>query len=184
MEQLRTLRQEAGMSVRALAREAQVDPATISLVENGHRDPSLATLEKLAGGLGIELADFFPKVQAPLFDLPPEQRGVAEAAFPWVEAIFETVGRWRALAADPEWPDDKPIYGLVDAAIELSASVLARVRTQEFRALPAEAQEHICAAVMALADFGQWALAQTAEGGEEHDRRRQQIHELTMRLAS
>jgi transcriptional regulator with XRE-family HTH domain len=184
MEELRRLREESGMSLRQLARVSGVDQATISRLENAHNVPSVSTVEKLAAGLGVEVSDFFPKAEPPLFDLSPEPRGVAEAAFPWAEAILETVGRWRELASDPDWPEEKPTLGLVDASIEMSVSLLARIRTQDFRALDAEDQERIFAAVMALAEFGQWALAQTNEGDEEHDRRREQIRELTRRIAS
>ena len=66
MEELRRIREEAGLSQSQLARESGVDRATINKIEQGKRSPSIATLESLSRTLGVEIADFFPKVQATL----------------------------------------------------------------------------------------------------------------------
>jgi transcriptional regulator with XRE-family HTH domain len=66
LEELRRIRGEAGLSQSQLARESGVDRATINKIEQGKRSPSIATLESLARALGVEIADFFPKVQSPL----------------------------------------------------------------------------------------------------------------------
>jgi len=50
-----------------LARSSGVDRATLSQIENGHRSPSIETLEKIAAALGVEVADFFPRSQPDLF---------------------------------------------------------------------------------------------------------------------
>jgi len=67
MEELRRLRKERGLTQRGLADASGVDPATISLVENGKRRPHLETLDSLAAALGVEVHDLIPKVQAPLW---------------------------------------------------------------------------------------------------------------------
>ena len=56
---LRLLRRRTGVSLRALAQQAGVTPAMISYIENGKASPSVVTLEKLLGVLGVSLADFF-----------------------------------------------------------------------------------------------------------------------------
>jgi transcriptional regulator with XRE-family HTH domain len=66
LEELKRLREEKGWSQTRLAQESGVDRATINQVEGGRRSPTIATLELLASALGAEVADFFPKVQAPL----------------------------------------------------------------------------------------------------------------------
>jgi len=66
LEELRRIREEAGLSQSQLARESGVDRATINKIEQGKRSPSIATLESLARTLGVEVADFFPKAQATL----------------------------------------------------------------------------------------------------------------------
>jgi transcriptional regulator with XRE-family HTH domain len=66
LEELRRIREEAGLSQTQLARESGVDRATINKIEQGKRSPSIATLESLSRALAVEVADFFPKAQAPL----------------------------------------------------------------------------------------------------------------------
>ena len=56
---LRQLRGRAGLSQRELARRAGVTNATISQIETGRVSPSVASLRKIAGALGLSLAQFF-----------------------------------------------------------------------------------------------------------------------------
>ena len=56
---LKELREAKGLSVRGLAREAEVSTETIYSVEHGHRQPSVRTLGKIARALGVEVKDFF-----------------------------------------------------------------------------------------------------------------------------
>ena len=50
---LRTARQEAGLSMRALARESGVSQPFLSMVERGQSAPSISTLYRIAAALGI-----------------------------------------------------------------------------------------------------------------------------------
>ena len=70
MEELTRIRQERGMSQTDLAAASGVDRATINQVEGGRRSATIATLEKLADALGVEIADFFPKREPSLFEAP------------------------------------------------------------------------------------------------------------------
>ena len=56
---LRELRQARGLSVRGLAKEAEVSTETIYSVEHGKRQPSVRTLGKIARALGVEAKDLF-----------------------------------------------------------------------------------------------------------------------------
>jgi len=56
---IRALREKKGLSLRALADEAGVSPATLSQIESAQTSPSVATLEKLADGLNMSVAAFF-----------------------------------------------------------------------------------------------------------------------------
>src|ERR1700712_5785620 len=69
-EGLRQHRQEAGMSLRALARKVGVPPSLISQIEHGKATPSVATLYAIVSELDISLDELF-------FDEP---RGAAAAA--------------------------------------------------------------------------------------------------------
>jgi transcriptional regulator with XRE-family HTH domain/mannose-6-phosphate isomerase-like protein (cupin superfamily) len=69
-EGLRNYRQDAGMSLRALARKVGVSPSLISQIEHGKATPSVATLYAIVSELDISLDELF-------FDEP---RGAAAAA--------------------------------------------------------------------------------------------------------
>jgi len=56
---IKTLRQQHGLSQRALAELAGISAASLSQLESGQSSPSVATLEKLADGLGLGIASFF-----------------------------------------------------------------------------------------------------------------------------
>src|ERR1700761_399455 len=71
-EGLRKHRQEAGMSLRALAREVGVSPSLISQIEHGKATPSVATLYAIVSELGVSLDELF-------FDQP---RGAAAVSDP------------------------------------------------------------------------------------------------------
>jgi len=56
---IKNLRQLQGLSQRALAELAGISAASLSQLESERASPSVATLEKLADGLGIAIASFF-----------------------------------------------------------------------------------------------------------------------------
>lgn len=56
---LKTLRANAGLSQRQLAERAHVPHAQISIIEQNKSSPSVSTLRKILGGLGVSMADFF-----------------------------------------------------------------------------------------------------------------------------
>jgi transcriptional regulator with XRE-family HTH domain len=56
---LRELRQARGLSVRGLAKEAEVSTETVYSVEHGRRQPSVRTLGKIARALDVEAKDLF-----------------------------------------------------------------------------------------------------------------------------
>lgn len=56
---LRKHREEAGMSLRALAREVGVSPSLISQIEHGKATPSVATLYAIVSELEISLDELF-----------------------------------------------------------------------------------------------------------------------------
>jgi transcriptional regulator with XRE-family HTH domain len=58
---IRQLREEKGWNQTELGFHADASPSIISLIENGKRNPSTATLAKIAGALGVEVVDLFPK---------------------------------------------------------------------------------------------------------------------------
>jgi transcriptional regulator with XRE-family HTH domain len=49
---------EHGMSQMDLSREAHLNPATISLIRNGHREPRCSTLKSMADIFGVRVSEF------------------------------------------------------------------------------------------------------------------------------
>lgn len=67
---LRLARQQAGLSQRALARRAGVPNSTVSLIESGKMNPSVAALKRILEGIPIGLSEFFaftPEAERRLF---------------------------------------------------------------------------------------------------------------------
>jgi transcriptional regulator with XRE-family HTH domain len=65
---IRRLREQKGWNQTELGFHANASPSIISLIENGKRNPSTTTLAKIAGAMGVEVVDFFPKkAQVPLW---------------------------------------------------------------------------------------------------------------------
>lgn len=64
-DQLRELRTQRGLSLRALAAEAGVSATLLSQIERGVTEPSLATLRRLALVFGESVASLFDDRSAP-----------------------------------------------------------------------------------------------------------------------
>ena len=56
-ENIRRIREEKGMTQIELCRKLKVDRAYMSNVENGKKNPTLSTIEKIAKALGVSLEE-------------------------------------------------------------------------------------------------------------------------------
>ena len=113
MQAVRRIRKGQGWSQERTAAEAGIDRVTLVHIETGRSSPTVETLQKLAGALGVEVADFFPRAQSALFapDDSPAGRdagalagGAARTLTAWTEALSsrgeEARFRWRREAAE------------------------------------------------------------------------------------
>ncbi|MCM8737208.1 cupin domain-containing protein [Azospirillum sp. CT11-132] len=66
---LKQIREQHGLSQRALAQRAGVTNGTISLIEQNRSSPSVSSLRKVLQGIPMTLAEFFSSDDLP----PPEQ---------------------------------------------------------------------------------------------------------------
>ncbi len=92
-QEIRRLREARGWGQAKLAVEAGVAVSGVSQIENGRRNANSSTLIKLAGALGVEVADLFPKAEEPLpFAKEVEQRlsAVPEALSKYILERAET----------------------------------------------------------------------------------------------
>jgi transcriptional regulator with XRE-family HTH domain len=67
---LKELRKHAGLSLRELARQAEVSPSLVSQIENGKSRPSVSTLYTFARLLSVSVDELFD-ADEPAADLPP-----------------------------------------------------------------------------------------------------------------
>jgi transcriptional regulator with XRE-family HTH domain len=63
-ERIRELREARGLTQREIANRIGIDDYYISRLENNHVNPTLATMQKIATALDVELRDFFPSAKA------------------------------------------------------------------------------------------------------------------------
>ncbi len=54
---MKRIREEKGMSQGDICRSLNIDRGYISSIENAKRNPTLATVEKIAKALGVEIGD-------------------------------------------------------------------------------------------------------------------------------
>lgn len=64
-EVLKQIRENLGLSLRTLAARAKFSASFLSQLENGQVSPSIASLERIAGELGVTVADLFEASQTP-----------------------------------------------------------------------------------------------------------------------
>lgn len=79
---IRQMREERGWSQAKLGVLSGTGPSGISQIETGRRNPSAATLERIAKALGVEVRDLFPLGQAPLPDMQEYDVLLEERGFP------------------------------------------------------------------------------------------------------
>ena len=85
---LRGLRKERDLSQRALADRAGLSPNAISLIERDAISPSVATLQRLAGALGVKMSYFFEsETLARILHVHPSQRPVIRGAGLTIEGL-------------------------------------------------------------------------------------------------
>ena len=76
-ERLRFLREQAGISGKALAEKIGLVPSQINKIEHNVTKPSIDSLERICDALGITLGDFF---SADTLELEPEIQRLLQSA--------------------------------------------------------------------------------------------------------
>lgn len=106
--EIRRLREARGWSQAKLAGDTGMGVSGISQIETGTRNPSAVTLAKIAGALGVEVGNLFPKEQAPLPDLEDERRTPSLQS--WIDLVNRLADRWEQEIEqrEREWQAAKP----------------------------------------------------------------------------
>jgi transcriptional regulator with XRE-family HTH domain len=89
---LKELRQQAGLSLRELARQADVSPSLVSQIENGKSRPSVSTLYAFARLLNVPVDELFDAEEQVLADLPTAEAvgGAYDPANAWHPSEYAT----------------------------------------------------------------------------------------------
>ncbi len=142
MHHIKEKRTRMGVSQVQLAGLAGMDPATLNRIEQGKANPNLKTIERLADALGVEVADFFPKAQDPLFEAVEQRRPEwfeAPATEPQAESLGAYLRDMRELAG-------YSLRGLARAS-RLDVAFLSRVEHGRWDGKPGRISDASLAAV-------------------------------------
>lgn len=107
---IRQLRQSRGWNQTELAYHARLAPSVISQIENGKRQPSSGTLQKLAKAFDMEVGELFAKLETPLpFDDSERGARVEELAARIGKVARKVAREVERMIPDPDSYD--PYYG-------------------------------------------------------------------------
>lgn len=182
MEELTRVRNELGWSQQKLADESGVNKATINQIERGKRSPNIETLQKLADGMGREIGDFFPKVQASLWsDNPPTER----RAYRFAEFMVAAADKWMNLVSDPG-TNNRDRYGISEAASAIGDAIDERVDDAFWDSLPNEDRLEIIRIMEKMTEVIERVTQSIKDDVLEEEARqnRKKIREWTRRLSA
>jgi len=87
---LRQLREQRGLSIRALARKSGLSANALSLIERGRSSPSVSTLYKVAGAMNVPITTFF-QTEPELHDVVHIRAG-ERTRVPFTRGLVEGLG--------------------------------------------------------------------------------------------
>ena len=194
---IRRLRDEKGWNQTELGFHADTSPSIISLVENGKRNPSTATLAKIAGALGVEVVDLFPKqerrsLSEPSFDDVDIERHPSVLA----EAVVAAADIWMREIKDPNasW---QTIYQAAEKVLDLQDYISTRLEKEGWWKRLSEQERHDIVYVdkhldaLATAVYRRQLQRSEDEDDveqdarhEEFNRRREHIKEITRQISA
>jgi transcriptional regulator with XRE-family HTH domain len=89
-QRLRVLREERGISMRALARRSGLSANALSMIERGLTSPSVSTLNKLATALEVPITAFFR--QEPVREQVVFRKASERTRVPFLRGLIEGLG--------------------------------------------------------------------------------------------
>ena len=89
-QRLRILREERGISMRALARRSGLSANALSMIERGLTSPSVSTLNKLASALEVPITAFFR--QEPVREQIVFRKASERTRVPFLRGLLEGLG--------------------------------------------------------------------------------------------
>jgi XRE family transcriptional regulator, regulator of sulfur utilization len=90
-DMVRKLREQRGLSLRALATATEFSPSFISQLENGQVSPSIASMERIASTLGVTLGEFFAALGSSESGMIVRVSERVEIPSRWSHAVIEAL---------------------------------------------------------------------------------------------
>jgi transcriptional regulator with XRE-family HTH domain len=90
-DSLRFLREQRGITLRALAERVDFSPSFLSQIENGQCSPSISSMEKIANALGVTLGQFFLSANQQVVNIVRASER-AHLALDWSRADIASLG--------------------------------------------------------------------------------------------
>jgi transcriptional regulator with XRE-family HTH domain len=122
-QRLRILREERGISMRALARRSGLSANALSMIERGLTSPSVSTLNKLATALEVPITAFFR--QEPVREQIVFRKASERTRIPFLRGLIEGlggesfVGRVEAFLLSLESGGSSGPHGMIHSGHEL-----------------------------------------------------------------
>ena len=184
---LRRLREEKGWNQTELGFRADTSPSIISLIENGKRNPSTATLAKIAGALDVEVADLFPKGGRRSSPEPSLFNDLEDERHPsiFVEAVMLAADKLNSVASEPSMNKWRR-FGIGDAAIALIDALHERITEEAWETLSDEERLELVDVSERLLEVSRQSIERADDEvlEKEADQRREQIREWTQRISA
>lgn len=117
-ENVRRLREARGLSLRAVAERSGFSASFLSQVENDQASPSIASMERVAGALGVTMAEFFDGLgtRRPATSVAPTARVSMRSKWSKAHIAYLSAGRPAAqilplvVTLDPDGSSGKRPY--------------------------------------------------------------------------
>ncbi len=157
-EVIRERREERGTSQRSLAGQAEISAAFVSQVENGHRQPSLAALGRIARALGTSTGSLTARagmVNADLQTDPLASEVYAARSLRDVEALLQDPTALLELAEAAREMADSPRaeqLGAYTSVIIEYADLLEAFAQRRYRAMTGSAIVVVTSAISYVVD--------------------------------
>jgi transcriptional regulator with XRE-family HTH domain len=184
---VRRLRREKGWSQAELALRSDTSPSIVSLIENGKRNASTATLERIADALNVPLVDLFPKARRRSSRKSKVDEG--RRVFSFSKAIRDAAETWGEAVSSPDM-DSKERLALIQAALSLNRIIGERSERHAWEALPNAERHKIVGTMAALTDAAEAGLSQAKESEEvaamqeQVNRRREEMRRMTRKISA
>jgi transcriptional regulator with XRE-family HTH domain len=154
-QEIRQRRNEKGWSQAKLGVLSGTGPSGISQIETGRRNPSAATIQRIADALDVEVAELFPKEQSPL---PSPAVAEMDAT---LSAIRENLATLEEYFENP--PDEPTADEAMERFYDLGAKpleIMTRMTTREIRLYIADVRNVFDAYIRISRQLEAWNEAQ------------------------